>query len=227
MTDLFDHQATRMGDTITAIASAIARTSFDKRALFAAMTDLHVSGSADGQWSQRDAFEMMEAGVVQHLAAQSSPTELAIVASYSDLVQSLPTQTVRSEDQIRYQQFSTPADLAALAAVLAQPRANDIVLEPSAGHGMLAIMLPQVAALHHNELDPRRREKLRLLFAGATITGVDGAMLRRPRARDHRGGAGGDLRPGKEEGEGNGCPSNGADRSGDRPCSSFPSTSWR
>ncbi|WP_121120127.1 strawberry notch-like NTP hydrolase domain-containing protein [Croceibacterium ferulae] len=177
MTDSFDHQATRMDATITAIASAIASTSFDKRLLFAAMTDLHGGGSADGQWTQRDAFEMMEAGVVQHLAAQSSPTDLATVARYSDLVQSLPTQTVRSEDQIRYQQFSTPADLAALAAIVAQPRADDIVLEPSAGHGMLAVMLPQVAALHLNELDARRREKLQLLFAGATITGVDGAML--------------------------------------------------
>jgi len=45
MIDLFDHQASRMGATITAIASAIASTSFEKRVLFAAMTDLHGGGS--------------------------------------------------------------------------------------------------------------------------------------------------------------------------------------
>ena len=177
MTDLFDHQATRTSATIAAIASAIASGSFDKRVLFDAMTQLHGGGSAEGQWSQRDAFEMMEAGLVRHLSTQPAPGQLAEIGAYDALVQSLPTQTVRSEDQIRYQQFSTPADLAALAAMLARPKPDDIVLEPSAGHGMLAVMLPQVAALHLNEIDPRRREKLQLLFPQASITAVDGAML--------------------------------------------------
>ncbi|WP_196490146.1 hypothetical protein, partial [Erythrobacter donghaensis] len=71
------------------------------------------------------------------------------------LIEALPTHTVRSEDQIRYQQFSTPADLASLAVILAQPLATDIVLEPSAGHGALVATLPDVSALHLNEIDPR------------------------------------------------------------------------
>jgi hypothetical protein len=177
MTDLFAHQTTRTGATINTIAAAIAGGTLDKRALFAAMTDLHGGGAADGRWSQRDAYEMMEAGLVRHLQGQPSPRVLTDIAPHAELVNSLPTQTVRSEEQIRYQQFSTPADLAALAAILAQPRPDDIVLEPSAGHGMLPVMLPPVAALHLNELDERRRERLQLLFPAVSITGIDAAML--------------------------------------------------
>lgn len=95
----------------------------------------------------------------------------------SALVEMLPTQTVRSEDQIRYQQFSTPLDLAGLVVMLAQAGTSDTVLEPSAGHGSLVAMLPPVKALHLNELDPKRREALEVLFPAATITGYDAALL--------------------------------------------------
>ena len=140
------------------------------------MEELHGCTSANGTWTQRDAYDLLEAGLTLHLASLG-PIERADIPSISDLVESLPTQTVRSEDQIRFQQFSTPADLAALAVIAAQPRSGDIVLEPSAGHGSLVTMLPSVEELHLNELDRRRREKLKLLFAAATITGFDGAML--------------------------------------------------
>lgn len=73
----------------------------------------------------------------------------------------LPTQTVRSEEQLDWQQFSTPVDLAAVAVLLAQPQANDIVLEPSAGNGLLVAQLPYVAELQLNEIDQDRRERLR------------------------------------------------------------------
>jgi len=36
---------------------------------------------------------------------------------------------VRSEDQIRYQQFSTPLDLAGLVVLLAQVKPTDVVLD--------------------------------------------------------------------------------------------------
>jgi predicted RNA methylase len=107
----------------------------------------------------------------------NKPQMLHQISEISALIEALPTHTVRSEDQIRFQQFSTPADLAALCVILAQPLATDIVLEPSAGHGALVATLPDVSALHLNEIDPRRREKLALLFPEATMAGIDGAML--------------------------------------------------
>lgn len=93
------------------------------------------------------------------------------------LVEQVPTHTARSEDQIRFQQFSAPADLVAFVAVLAQPRPDDIVLEPSAGHEALVASLPAASQLPLNELDPKRREKLAPLFKHAELTGIDGAML--------------------------------------------------
>ena len=176
MTDLFDISEQRLKGAIETVAADIGNARLSKKKLFETMEGLHGCTSANGTWTQRDAYDLLEAGLALHLT-RLGPVERTDISSISDLVDSLPTQTVRSEDQIRFQQFSTPADLAALAMIAAQPRSGDIVLEPSAGHGSLVSMLPSVEELHLNELDLRRREKLKLLFAGATITGFDGAML--------------------------------------------------
>ena len=74
------------------------------------------------------------------------------ISESTALVEALTTHALRSEDQIRNQQFSAPADLAALAVVVALIHATDIVLEPSAGHGALVATLPEVDELHLNGL---------------------------------------------------------------------------
>ena len=51
-----------------------------------------------------------------------------------------PSHTLRSEEQVRLQQFSTPLPLAYAALQAAAIRPGDVVLEPSAGTGMLAVM---------------------------------------------------------------------------------------
>ena len=96
------------------------------------------------------------------------------------LMERLPTQTVRSEEQINLQQFSTPVDIAAIAVLLAAIGADDIVLEPSAGNGLLIAQAPTCAALQLNELDPRRRERLAGTFPDAVVTGHDGAGAGQP-----------------------------------------------
>lgn len=71
----------------------------------------------------------------------------------------LPTQTWRSEKQITYQQFSTPAAIAYLAAYLLNIRQGETVLEPSCGTGSLAVWAGAAgASVIANEIDPRRRE---------------------------------------------------------------------
>ncbi len=177
MTDLFTPFDTRLDQVIDEVALEIAGGSLTKMTLFDAMKRLHGGSSAEGRWAQRDAYDLLEAGVTRHLLRLPRPVRLDDITALSLLVEQLPTHTVRSEDQIRFQQFSTPADLAALATVLAQPRPDDIVLEPSAGHGALVASLTTVRQLHLNELDPKRREKLALLFKHAKLTGIDGAML--------------------------------------------------
>lgn len=70
----------------------------------------------------------------------------------------LPTQTWRSENQITYQQFSTPAAIAYLAAYLLNIRQGETVLEPSCGTGSLAVWAEAAGAIViANEIDPRRR----------------------------------------------------------------------
>lgn len=79
----------------------------------------------------------------------------------------LPTQSWRSEAQIAYQQFSTPASIAYLAAYLLNLTDTDAVLEPSCGTGSLAVWaLTADATVISNEIDPRRREL-------ATLVGLD------------------------------------------------------
>ncbi|WP_342670065.1 hypothetical protein [Croceicoccus naphthovorans] len=92
------------------------------------------------------------------------------------LSRELPTHTVRSESQIAFQQFSTPPALAMLAVHLARLTPDDVLLEPSAGTGILAMLAqPHVDRLLLNELEPTRAELLEGLFPGVPVTRHDGA----------------------------------------------------
>lgn len=80
------------------------------------------------------------------------------------LQQRFPTQTWRSNTQITFHQFSTPAPIAYLAAYLLNLKSSDIVLEPSVGTASLAVWaLAAGATVVTNEIDPRRRELARIL----------------------------------------------------------------
>jgi type I restriction-modification system DNA methylase subunit len=69
----------------------------------------------------------------------------------------LPTQTWRSETQVIYQQFSTPAPIAYLAAYLLNIGQGETVLEPSCGTGSLAVWAMAAGAkVITNEIDLRR-----------------------------------------------------------------------
>lgn len=86
----------------------------------------------------------------------------AVVRDIADMVDSLPTPTRRTEEQEQFQQFSTPAHLAYIAAWVANLTSKDAVLEPSAGTGGLAVWALNAAcgAVWVNELCPRRSKLL-------------------------------------------------------------------
>ncbi|NEY92169.1 strawberry notch family protein [Tabrizicola oligotrophica] len=149
---------------------------------------------ADGAWDWKLAYEAGEVALVLFLrkfgrallARAGSPQALLpILAKVGGL---LPTHTRRSEEMERFQQFSTPLPmgLATLAAAKITPR--DLVLEPSAGTGLLAI-LAEIGggSLALNELADTRADLLRLLFPGRPVTTFDAAQI-----DDHLGAA---LRP--------------------------------
>lgn len=116
----------------------------------------------------RDAYDALE--IAQVLLALTPASDLIqwgepgeAFAARSFLSSRLPTQTYRSERQVDLQQFSTPLGLAWAAALAAQIRDTDLVLEPSAGTGMLAVNAHQRGAeIILNERDPQRADLLAL-----------------------------------------------------------------
>lgn len=179
MTDLFhaadcaDRAAARLILPLLEAGQSITR-----RMLNDAMLKGYGGSDADGRWTQRTSFEVLEHALTLHLrATRASLRSLTDVRSIANLVERLPTQTVRSEEQIAWQQFSTPADIAALAVLLANIDGDDTLLEPSAGNGLLIAQCPPCRSLHLNEIDPARRARLSDSFPDATITGHDGATI--------------------------------------------------
>lgn len=130
MTDLFDAVARPF-----TLAAQQIRQAFDgddpvtRGPINAAMTAAFGGSDADGRWTQRDSFEALEHALVLHHREKAicllTPTDLQPAI---DLAARLPTQTVRSEEQIEWQQFSTPVDIAALAVLLANVQPDDHIL---------------------------------------------------------------------------------------------------
>lgn len=151
----------------------------DRPALLRAMEMAYGSTAAEGDWSLREAYDALELAQVLLLADTDLPdSPPACLAALGALTAALPTHTVRSEDQIALQQFSTPAPIAYLATLAARITAGDRVLEPSAGTGLLAIFAARRgASLILNELDPARAAMLRAAFPQAPVTCHDGELI--------------------------------------------------
>src|SRR5882762_6948666 len=122
---------------------------------------------AQGRYTPRDAYDAVEIAVNNYLLEkharelmQMDVTE-ALASVLRPLMQRLPRQMDRTLEQTELQQFSTPPTLAYLAARLLDPKPSDIVLEPSAGTGGLAIWPRAVGArVICNEISPRRNALL-------------------------------------------------------------------
>ena len=109
------------------------------------------------------------------LLAAADPVE-AVSTILRPLQKRLPTQTWRSETQITYQQFSTPAAIAYLVAYLLNIQPGEAVLEPSCGTGSLAVWAEAArASVIANEIDPRRRLLANTL--GFEAYGFDGEFI--------------------------------------------------
>ena len=156
----------------------------DAATLRDAMTRAFGATDAEGAWVWKDAYEAAEAAVVLFLqrygramrrrAGVGGPP--AMLAMLQKLAALEPSHTKRSEEQIRLQQFSTPLGLAYAALQAAAIRPGDVVLEPSAGTGILAVMAQcalgdrTAGALHLNEIAAVRAGLLSRLFPDATVT---------------------------------------------------------
>lgn len=146
----------------------------------------HAFGGSDatGAWDWKLAYEAGEVALILFLrkfgrallARAGSPA--ALLPILTKVAGLLPTHTRRSEEMERFQQFSTPLPMGIAALTAAQITPRDLVLEPSAGTGLLAI-LAEIAGggLALNELADTRADLLRLLFPGRPVTTFDAAQI--------------------------------------------------
>lgn len=137
---------------------------------------------ADGRWCVRDAHAVLELAQVLWLRDSAGlPLGSSVhdaEAVFAQLETLLPSQTVRSEEQIALQQFATPPRMAWLLARACALQGGEAVLEPSAGTGMLAVWAANAGArLILNEISPLRRDCLGWLFPDASLAGHDGELI--------------------------------------------------
>ena len=136
----------------------------------------HGGTMAEGKYDVKAMTDAMELGVNRYIIdtisnAQSdfnSPESKKAVESIDEITESIlnaiPTQTKRSDEQVSLQQFSTPPNIAYLASWVANIDNKDTVLEPSAGIGGLASFAKaDGATVYVNELSDSRLEMLKQL----------------------------------------------------------------
>jgi hypothetical protein len=169
-----------------ALVSLLARgQSINVVGLRAAMESAFGASDAEGAWRWKDAYEALEAAQVLFLRrygpamiARANQEPARVLTMLSKMGALLPSETRRSEESHALQQFSTPLEFAYVASLAAGFCAGDIVLEPSAGTGVLAIQAELAGAkLILNEWAETRADLLRLLFPGAPLCRFDGAQL--------------------------------------------------
>ncbi|WP_192248019.1 strawberry notch family protein [Mesorhizobium caraganae] len=139
---------------------------------------------AEGLWVWKDAYEALEIAQILFmrkfgpaiLSRSASPQ--AALAMITRIVQLAPTHTRRSDESQAMQQLSTPLPLAFVAARAAAMSSSDLMLEPSAGTGLLAIHAEIArASLALNELAVTRADLLGLLFPRIPVSRHDAAHI--------------------------------------------------
>lgn len=161
---------TQLHDALARIAGELENQPLRSSSLARLMRETFGGSDAAGAWSWRMAYDAMQAAAVMQVVQGTGQDAL----SFAGLLASrLLTETRRSEQQIRLQQFSTPLSYAALVARAAAIRPGETFFEPSAGTGALAGFVPRAGGKPMlNEIDPFRRALLEAVFA-VVVTGHD------------------------------------------------------
>lgn len=156
----------------------------EARVLRRAMEEAFGGSDAEGLWTWKAAYEACEAAQVLFLRkygramrdkAGSPAAQLAMLSRVAGL---LPTHTRRTRESEAFQQFSTPMPLAHAASIAAGLTGGDVMLEPSAGTGMLAVFAEIMGArLALNEAAGTRAALLRRLFPDSPVSTHDAASI--------------------------------------------------
>ncbi len=156
----------------------------DTPAIRTAMQSAFCASDATGDWDWKIAYEAVEVAQLLFMrrygraihARTADPFErLKLVERIARLA---PTQTRRSEEMQAYQQFSTPLGLAWVAGFAAGFLPDELVLEPSAGTGLLAVQAELAGCrLAVNEVADMRAALLGSLFAGSAVSMHDAGQI--------------------------------------------------
>ena len=179
---LFDLQTVLdYGQSIVSAGHELAKYLFNNhtittKAIQSQMNRYFNGTAAQGKWQWKDGYEALEVALILYLRQRGlseNPLEQL------QLLESLcPKHSRRSEEQIQLQQFSTPIPLAYLVAMAGQITPHDLVLEPSAGTGILAQFAKlQRASLMLNEISSDRTKILRRLFGGVPLFSVNAEQI--------------------------------------------------
>jgi hypothetical protein len=149
----------------------------DAAVLRSAMEQSFGASDATGAWDWKLSYEATEAATVLFLRRhgpaliRKAETARATLPLLERITALLPTQTRRSEESAAFQQFSTPITLGWAAVTAAALTKDDVVLEPSAGTGLLAILAElHGARLVLNEFADIRAALLTRLFPSVPVT---------------------------------------------------------
>ena len=142
------------------------------------------ASDASGLWDWKDAYDACEVATVLLLRKfgralfRKAAAPEARLAALTKIAGLLPTHTRRSEESQALQQFSTPLPLGLAAVTAAAITPADVVLEPSAGTGLMAILADIAGgSLALNELAETRADLLSALFPAQPVTRFDAAQI--------------------------------------------------
>jgi predicted RNA methylase len=156
----------------------------DAFSLRAAMERAFGGSDAGGAWDWKTAYDCCEAATILLLRKFVAPmrakagSPAAMLPMLGKIADLLPTHTRRSEQSQTFQQYSTPITLGFAANIAAAITPADLVLEPSAGTGLLAIFAELAGgSLVLNELAEMRAGLLEQIFPGMAVTRFDAAHI--------------------------------------------------
>src|SRR5690606_6978538 len=149
-----------------------------------AMETAFGASDATGTWDWETAYEACEVATVLFLRKygealfRKAASPAARLSAIARIVRRLPTPTRRSEDTQALTHVAPPAPLGLAAIAADSVTANGVVLVPSAGTGLMAILAEIVGGrLVLKALADTRAELLSPLFPAVSTTRFDAAEV--------------------------------------------------
>ena len=171
-------QSTRISDAADEIVELLEKGKPFTRKQITDIVERQLDGKVSkGDFDAKQVTDILELAINRYIKSKDSifspsvnvgsANAVAVVNRIRNILDIIPTQTTRSVEQDRLQQFSTPPHEGFVAAWVANINNEDVMLEPSAGIGGLAVFANVAGAkVILNEYSPRRGEILEELGLG-------------------------------------------------------------